>query len=157
MISLTDKTGASVHLVAVPPRRHLCFLSRRWGAASHERAMPRRRSKLLIALGVLMCLLCTPVLLKRDAQVVDEDRLTVVLTAYETEGLRPDWLRRILRAYASDEYADVIHSILLVWNEPDHEPPEDLPDKVVVIRAASNSLNNRSVLLPSHCLDRPVS
>ncbi|GAA5969782.1 hypothetical protein JCM8115_001844 [Rhodotorula mucilaginosa] len=118
--------------------------------------MPRRRFKLLIALGVLMCLLCTPVLLKRDAQVVDEDRLTVVLTAYETEGLRSDWLRRILRAYASDEYADVIHSILLVWNEPDHEPPEDLPDKVVVIRAASNSLNNRWLLAPEYAQTGPV-
>lgn len=118
--------------------------------------MPRRRSKLLIALAVIMCLLCTPAFLRRDAQADDEDRLTVVLTAYETEGLRPDWLRRILRAYASDEYADVIDSILLVWNEPNHDPPDDLPDKVVVIRAASNSLNNRSVLPPRDSMDRPT-
>ncbi|GAA5871600.1 hypothetical protein JCM3774_006308 [Rhodotorula dairenensis] len=113
--------------------------------------MPRRRSKVVVLIAVIICVLCacTPALFKDESEP-DQERLTVVLTAYETDGLRPDWLRQILQAYASDEYADLVGSILLVWNAPDHAPPDDVPDKVTVIRAASNSLNNRWLMAPDY-------
>lgn len=108
--------------------------------------MPRRRSKVVVVLAVVICVLCAcaPALFGDESEP-DQERLTVVLTAYETEGLRPDWLRQILHAYASDEYADLVGSIVLIWNAPDQAPPVDVPAKVTVVRAASNSLNNRRV------------
>ncbi|GAA5985635.1 hypothetical protein JCM10908_007052 [Rhodotorula pacifica] len=112
--------------------------------------MARRRHRAIAVLAVIVCVLCAPLLRRLIAPVEEEDNLTLVLTAYETEGLRPDWLRQILRAYASDEYADVVDSVILVWNAPDHAPPAGLPDKVKVVRAGTNSLNNRWLLGPKY-------
>jgi hypothetical protein len=73
-------------------------------------------------------------------------KVTLVLTAYETDGLRPHWLRRILDSYASPQYAGLVAGIVLVWNRPDAEPPAGLPRSVKVVRAPVNSLNNRWTL-----------
>ncbi|KAJ8291762.1 Glycosyltransferase family protein 64 protein C5 [Rhodotorula toruloides] len=73
-------------------------------------------------------------------------RLTLVLAAYETDGLRPQWLKRILDTYASAQYADLVARIVLVWNRPGVDPPAGLPKSVKVVRAPVNSLNNRWTL-----------
>ncbi|BGP35412.1 hypothetical protein JCM10296v2_007250 [Rhodotorula toruloides] len=73
-------------------------------------------------------------------------KLTLVLAAYETDGLRPQWLKRILDTYASAQYADTVAGIVLVWNRPGVEPPAGLPKSVKVVRAPVNSLNNRWTL-----------
>lgn len=103
---------------------------------------PRRRTRAFVGVVFAVCALWGSTLLWRRSEAVEEKR-TVVLTAYETQGLRPAWLRQIVEQYASDDYADLIDAILLVWNAPEEEPPSDLPAKVQVIRAAANSLNNR--------------
>lgn len=73
-------------------------------------------------------------------------KLTLVLAAYETDGLRPQWLKRILDTYASAQYADLVAGIVLVWNRPGVDPPDGLPKSVKVVRAPVNSLNNRWTL-----------
>lgn len=111
---------------------------------------PRRRSRAVLGASLLLCALVYTLLNRqapRPPPAETAEYQTVVLTAYETEGLRPAWLRKFLEAYASDKYADIVDAIILVWNAPGEEPPRDLPDKVEVIRADINSLNNRCVLV----------
>ncbi|POY75494.1 hypothetical protein BMF94_1396 [Rhodotorula taiwanensis] len=116
---------------------------------------PRRRTRAFVGVVFAVCALWGSTLLWRRSEAVEEKR-TVVLTAYETQGLRPAWLRQIVEQYASDDYADLIDAILLVWNAPEEEPPSDLPAKVQVIRAAANSLNNRWLLTPEYAQPGPV-
>lgn len=119
------------------------FSGRRVGSNAYSCHMPpRRRIRAFVGIVLLACGFWSYVLLRRSPEPQEEKR-TIVLTAYETQGLRPAWLRQIVEQYASEDYADLIDAILLVWNAPEEEPPADLPAKVQVIRAAANSLNNR--------------
>ncbi|BGP27698.1 proteophosphoglycan 5 [Rhodotorula toruloides] len=82
----------------------------------------------------------------RSARSPPSSKVTLVLAAYETDGLRPHWLKQILETYASPAYADIVAGIVLVWNRPGVEPPAGLPRSVKVVRAPVNSLNNRWTL-----------
>ncbi|BGP54624.1 hypothetical protein JCM8202v2_002211 [Rhodotorula sphaerocarpa] len=121
---------------------------------------PRRRSRAILGASLLLCALVYTLLTRqapRPPPAEIQEQRTVVLTAYETEGLRPAWLRKFLEAYASDEYNGIVDAIILVWNAPGEEPPRDLPDKVEVIRADVNSLNNRWLLAPAYAAPGPMT
>lgn len=69
-------------------------------------------------------------------------KVTVVLSAYRTQGLRPQWIHDTAQLYTSKQFASVVDQVILVWNEPAAAPP-NLPRAVRVIRGKVNSLNNR--------------
>lgn len=75
-----------------------------------------------------------------------QDKVTVVLSAYETTGLRPQWLQQICTEYVSSQYSDLIDRVIVVWNEPAANPPT-LPSQVKVLRGETNSMNNRRVCM----------
>lgn len=75
-------------------------------------------------------------------------QITVVITSYNVEGWRPQWLQKTIHTYLSTSYRPIIAKVILVWNNVDNMPPEfDIEDpyRLVVIRAQKNSLNNRWV------------
>lgn len=69
-------------------------------------------------------------------------KVTVILSAYRTRGLRPQWIHDTAQLYTSKQFASVVDQVILVWNEPAAAPPK-LPRAVRVIRGKVNSLNNR--------------
>ncbi|GAA6057008.1 hypothetical protein JCM3770_000118 [Rhodotorula araucariae] len=103
--------------------------------------LARRRRAKAVVLAVLCCCLTAWLcrLLLRPASL----RASIVLTAFETTGLRPDWLRAICERYSSPEYAHLVEEVILVWNNPAAALPAGLPHSVKVVRSKENSLNNR--------------
>lgn len=70
-------------------------------------------------------------------------KVTVVIAAYETWGLRPIWMKSIVEKYVSEAYKHIIDQVIVVWNNPD-EPPPEFPE-AKVLKMTRNSLNNRWV------------
>lgn len=110
------------------------------------RRLHLRKPTLLLLTLVSLCCYTLSRFLGRAAPV----RATIVLTAFETSGLRPEWLRTICERYVSREYAQIVEEVLVVWNNPEAEPPAGLPEEVKVVRTEVNSLNNRCVAVPVH-------
>ncbi|BGP11433.1 hypothetical protein JCM10049v2_007340 [Rhodotorula toruloides] len=110
--------------------------------------MPSRRfaRPLILALALVAALVTLFHSHHPSTHADPASKLTLVLAAYETDGLRPQWLKRILDTYASAQYADLVAGIVLVWNRPGVDPPAGLPKSVKVVRAPVNSLNNRWTL-----------
>ncbi|GAA5865289.1 hypothetical protein JCM8547_005045 [Rhodosporidiobolus lusitaniae] len=109
-----------------------------------------RRFRLLVVVLLALCIVCYLALLRTPRKAV------VLLSAYEVDGLRPTWLRTILGRYTSNEYAQVVEKVVLVWNEPNADPPKDLPKGVEVVLATNNSLNNRWTLAAPRLTNSPV-
>lgn len=101
-------------------------------------AMPRGRRCYGLFIAVLCCLYASRMLLPPNRS----GKLTVILSAYETTGLRPTWLQRTCHDYVSSSFSDIVDQVILVWNEPTAEPPS-LPGAVTVVRGQHNSMNNR--------------
>jgi hypothetical protein len=68
-------------------------------------------------------------------------KLTIIITSYDTKGLRPVWVQDIAAAYTSEQMSSLVHKVILVWNNPFDVPPE-IPG-LIVLRMKVNSLNNR--------------
>lgn len=111
---------------------------------------------LLAALGLVMYLRRGP---HGPAQ---SDKVTVLLSAYRTDGLRPRWIRQTAQLYSSSDFDHLVDRIILVWNEPTAPPPK-MPKGVKVLKGDVNSMNNRparrlargaSKLLTDHQLHR---
>lgn len=71
-------------------------------------------------------------------------KVTVLLSAYRTTGLRPQWIHDTAALYTSSPFHDIVDRVILVWNEPSAPPPR-MPRRVQVIKSKVNSLNNRYV------------
>lgn len=115
---------------------------------SSVRRVRKRAQALVFGVVVLCCCAVSlPRLLSRSSSDSSADlRASIVLTAYETTGLRPDWLREICERYTSPDYAQLVREVVLVWNNPAAQLPPGIPPSVKVIRSRENSLNNRCVL-----------
>lgn len=74
------------------------------------------------------------------------------MTSCTKDGFRPFWLKTTTNQYLSEAYETVIHRVILVWNAPDLEPPEDLQEssRLVILRMKVNSLNNRWTKILEH-------
>jgi hypothetical protein len=70
------------------------------------------------------------------------DKVTVLLSAYRTTGLRPQWIHDTAALYTSTPFQHIVDRVILVWNEPSAPPPR-MPIRVQVIRSKVNSMNNR--------------
>ncbi|GAA6004439.1 uncharacterized protein JCM10292_007068 [Rhodotorula paludigena] len=133
-----------IDTVAWREKRHSC-LENLLDIFDGHRPPPQRyfytrdEPTVLLLTLVLLCCYTLSRFLGRAAPV----RATIVLTAFETSGLRPEWLRTICERYVSREYAQIVEEVLLVWNNPEAEPPAELPEEVKVVRTEVNSLNNR--------------
>lgn len=120
----------------VGARRRSCALGR--PTTGMSRRWPRSRPALILA-----CLLLAGLVwLQRGGGDHSNDKVTVLLSAYQTQGLRPQWVRATAELYTSSPYHAVIDQVVLVWNGPDSSPPV-MPKGVKIVRAARNSLNNR--------------
>lgn len=73
------------------------------------------------------------------------DRVTVVVTAFQTESPRPAWLANTCARLVSQDFRDVIEAVIVVWNNPSEELPVALPPTVTVLRATRSSLSNKFV------------
>ena len=72
------------------------------------------------------------------------NKLTVVITTYNSNGLRPLWVRDIIATYSSEEMSSVVHKVILVWNNPTTNVSNYFNNSnVVILSMAKNSLNNR--------------
>lgn len=72
--------------------------------------------------------------------------LTVVITAFQVDGWRPAWVRRIVSAYLDNDMRRIVHRVILVWNNVGHPVPATVPTssrRFVVLQPQRNSLNNR--------------
>ena len=119
---------------------------------SSVRRVRKRAQALVFAVVVLCCCaISLPRLLRRSPPGSRDLRASIVLTAYETTGLRPDWLREICERYSSPDYASLVRDVVLVWNNPAAQLPPGIPSSVKVIRSRENSLNNRCVSLSQTC------
>lgn len=79
--------------------------------------------------------------------------VTVVITSYQDEGWRPNWLKQTLTTYLSDDYEPIIAKVLLVWNNMERPVPKVVPqesERFVIVRPTVNSLNNRWTLTLPH-------
>ncbi|GAA5900981.1 hypothetical protein JCM8208_007581 [Rhodotorula glutinis] len=123
---------------------------------SSVRRVRKRAQALVFGVVVLCCCAVSlPRLLSRSSSDSSADlRASIVLTAYETTGLRPDWLREICERYTSPDYAQLVREVVLVWNNPAAQLPPGIPPSVKVIRSRENSLNNR--WLAAQHVDNPV-
>ena len=100
-----------------------------------------RRRAVRSTVGIAAVLLLGILLLRQDARRAS-DKVTVVLSGYRTEGLRPQWLHNTATLYSQAEFKDIVDRIILVWNEPSAAAPR-MPHGVRVVRGESNSMNNR--------------
>ncbi|ORY81267.1 glycosyl transferase family 64 domain-domain-containing protein [Leucosporidium creatinivorum] len=72
-------------------------------------------------------------------------KVTVLLSAYRTTGLRPQWIHDTAALYSSPPFRHIVDKVILVWNEPSAPPPR-MPKRVQVIKGKVNSMNNRWTL-----------
>jgi hypothetical protein len=72
------------------------------------------------------------------------EKVTVLITAYSTDGYRILWLQNTLSKYCDLSFHEVIDRIIVVWNNPEMSPPDlNICDAVQVLHQTKNSLNNR--------------
>lgn len=73
--------------------------------------------------------------------------VTVIITSYITGGWRPQWVRKMVKEYTSDEMQYIIHQVILVWNNPEESVPLEVVElegeQFKIVRMKVNSLNNR--------------
>lgn len=79
-----------------------------------------------------------------SASRAQSGKVTVLLSAYRTTGLRPQWIRDTAALYTSSPFHHIVDRVILVWNEPTAPPPR-MPKRVQVIKGKVNSMNNRYV------------
>ena len=72
----------------------------------------------------------------------DGSMVSVLFTSMSNRGYRAQWLYRAIALFLSDSYAHVVGEVILIWNNPEEDPPE-LPPKTRVLKMTKNSLNNR--------------
>lgn len=73
----------------------------------------------------------------------DLPTVTVLITSYETGGLRRIWLQSSISRLISPEYRGLVAKVLVVWNNQISSKPTFNHPSVEILQGSKNSLNNR--------------
>lgn len=110
---------------------------------------PRRRSSarpprfFFVALGVLVTILFCFYYASGGPPPSPPEKVTIVITSYQTIGLRPTWLKKSIDSFLTEEFKDVVDKVILVWNAVDQPAPENWAKGLTIIAPQRNSLNSR--------------